>query len=219
MAPTLAYWDIRGLAEPIRLLLVYTGTEFEDKRYYCGDAPTFDKSSWFDIKFSLGLDFPNLPYYIDGDVKLTQTNAILRHISRTNGLDGKTDAEKDRVDLMENEVMDFRNGFVRLSYNPDFANLKADYLTGLDSKLEAFSNFLGDRPFFAGDSVTHPDFHMYEMLWSHAKLAPEHVEKFPKLVDFMTRFEALPKISDYVKSDKFLKTPLNNKMAAFGSTA
>jgi hypothetical protein len=29
--------------------------------------------SWFDIKFSLGLDFPNLPYYIDGKLPLTQT--------------------------------------------------------------------------------------------------------------------------------------------------
>ena len=73
-----------------------------------------------------------MPYYVDGDVKLSQTNAILRHISRKNGLDGKTDAEKDRVDLMESEVMDLRNGFVRLSYNPDFENLKADYIKGLD---------------------------------------------------------------------------------------
>ena len=61
-------------------------------------------------------------FYFAGDVKLTQSNAILRHISRQNGLDGKTEAEKDRVDLMENEVMDFRNGFVELSYNPDFVS-------------------------------------------------------------------------------------------------
>jgi glutathione S-transferase len=219
MAPTLAYWDIRGLAEPIRLLLVYTGTEFEDKRFITGDAPGFDKSCWFDIKYTFGLDFPNLPYYIDGDVKLTQTNAILRHISRKNGLDGKTDVEKDRVDLMENQVMDFRNEFVRLSYNPDFENLKEDYLNGLDGKLKAFSDFLGERPFFAGDHVTHPDFHMYEMLWSHNKLSAEHIQKLPKLVEFMQRIEALPKVADYVKSDKFLKTALNNKMAAFGKTA
>ena len=53
---------------------------------------------------------------------MTQTNAIIRHISRTNGLDGKTEAEKDRVDLMESEAMDFRNGFVRLSYNPDYVS-------------------------------------------------------------------------------------------------
>ena len=55
-------------------------------------------------------------------MKLTQSNAILRHISRVNGLDGKTGAEKDRVDLLENEVMDFRNGFVGLSYNPDYVS-------------------------------------------------------------------------------------------------
>ena len=59
------------------------------RRYVTGEAPTYDKSCWFDIKYSLGFDFPNLPYFIDGDVKLTQTNAILRHISRKHGLDGK----------------------------------------------------------------------------------------------------------------------------------
>ena len=56
--------------------------EFEDKMLSCGPAPGFDKSCWFDNKFSLGLDFPNLPYYSDGDVKVTQSNAILRFISR-----------------------------------------------------------------------------------------------------------------------------------------
>jgi hypothetical protein len=30
---------------------------------------------------------------------------------------------------------------------------------------QTFSNFLGDRPFFAGNDVTHPDFCLYEMLW------------------------------------------------------
>jgi hypothetical protein len=31
-----------------------------------GPAPDFDKSSFRNVKDSLGLDFPNLPYYIDG---------------------------------------------------------------------------------------------------------------------------------------------------------
>lgn len=46
------------LAQPIRLLLKYTQTDFEDKRYVVG--PGFDKSCWFDVKYSLGLDFPNV---------------------------------------------------------------------------------------------------------------------------------------------------------------
>ncbi len=143
MAPTLAYWDIRGLAEPIRLLLVYTGTEFEDKRFITGDAPGFDKSCWFDNKFNFGLDFPNLPFYIDGDVKLTQTNAILRHISCKNGLDGKTDTEKDRVNMIKNQVKDFRNDFAKLSYNPDFENVKEEYLKELGWQADGLLRLLG----------------------------------------------------------------------------
>ena len=60
------------LAQPIRLLLEYTETKFEDKMMRCGPAPDYDKTCWFGIKHSLGLDFPNLPYYVDGDLKITQ---------------------------------------------------------------------------------------------------------------------------------------------------
>ena len=48
------------MAQPIRLLLHYLGTEFEDKYFVCGPAPGFDKSCWFDIKDDLPLDFPNV---------------------------------------------------------------------------------------------------------------------------------------------------------------
>ena len=64
--------------------------------------------------------------------------------------------------------------------------------------------------------MTHPDFSMYEMFWAHSKLAPDTMKKFPELLSFMARIEALPRISEYVKSEKFLLTPLNNKMAGFG---
>jgi len=46
---------------------------------------------WFDEKFNLGLDFPNLPYFIDGDVKLTQSMTIIRHIGRQNDLLGNNE--------------------------------------------------------------------------------------------------------------------------------
>lgn len=76
------------LAQPIRLLLEYTGTTYEDKFFSCGEgkidknpllcchvtfsnrtygqllpthaAPNYDKSCWFDVKPNLGMDFPNV---------------------------------------------------------------------------------------------------------------------------------------------------------------
>ena len=63
-----------------------------------------------------------LPYYIDGDVKLTQSNAILRYIGEKHNLLGATEKERNRVNLMENEIGDFRSAWVGLCYNPEFVN-------------------------------------------------------------------------------------------------
>lgn len=218
MAPVvLAYWDIRGLAQPARLLLAYTGTEFEDKHYVCGPPPNYDKTCWFGVKESLGLDFPNLPYLIDGDKKITQSNAIMRYLGRKNGLDGKTEDEKIRVDMMENESMDFRNGLVRLVYAPDFEQKRPEYVKDVQTKLTRFSAFLGGRKWFAGDSLTFPDFIMYELLDQHRVMEPTILDGTPNLKQFLDRFEALPEVKAYMSSDRFMKAPLNNKMAKFGA--
>lgn len=66
MAMILGYWDMRRLADAIRLLLEYTASTYAEKYRYVGDAPGYDRSQWLSDKFTLGLDFPNLPYLIDG---------------------------------------------------------------------------------------------------------------------------------------------------------
>lgn len=62
------------------------------------------------------LFFLQLPYYLDGNLKITQSSAIIRHIARQHDLCGKTEEEKVRVDMLENQAVDFRNGFTRLCY-------------------------------------------------------------------------------------------------------
>jgi glutathione S-transferase len=54
------------------MLLWHLNIDFENKMYDVGPAPDYDKSGWLADKFSLGLQFPNLPYLIDGDIKLTE---------------------------------------------------------------------------------------------------------------------------------------------------
>jgi len=214
--PVVGYWAIRGLAQPIRLLLAYTGTEFEDKMYQCGPGPTYDRSAWMDVKFTLGLDFPNLPYYMEKNVSLTGTNAILRHIARAHNLCGSSQQEMVRVDMAAEQVMDMRNNAVHLFYDRDgFETRLGDYLEKLQLTLKAISNFLGDRPWLAGDSLTFPDFHLYEMLDQHLLLARDCLLPFQNLRDFHARFEKLPAVAAYKKSAKPL--PCNNTSAAWGA--
>ncbi len=83
--PTLGYWKIRGLASQIRYEMVYLGVDFDEHQYEQGDAPDFDRSSWLNVKETLGLQFPNLPYLLDGNFKLTETNAIMKYIANKFG--------------------------------------------------------------------------------------------------------------------------------------
>jgi len=61
----------------LRLLLAYSGLDWEEKTYK-------DPSQWFGAgdKAKLGFDFPNLPYLINGDFKLTESIAIAKYIIR-----------------------------------------------------------------------------------------------------------------------------------------
>ncbi|XP_018422494.1 PREDICTED: glutathione S-transferase Mu 1-like isoform X3 [Nanorana parkeri] len=213
----LGYWDIRGLAHSIRLLLEYTGTPYEEKLYVTGDAPNYDRSQWLDVKEKLGLDFPNLPYLLDGDVKLTQSNTILRYIACKHGLCGESESEINNVSLIENQSMDFRMGLVSIAYNPQFETLKGPYLEKLPVALGRFSRFLGDRHWFAGDKITFADFLMYDVLDQHRILDPNCLQNFQNLQDFLTRFETLPAIAAYMKSPRFMKTPINSRMASWAN--
>ncbi|XP_068819662.1 glutathione S-transferase Mu 1-like isoform X2 [Capricornis sumatraensis] len=182
MTIILGYWDIRGLAHAIRLLLEYTDSNYEEKKYTMGDgnAPDYDRSQWLNEKSKLGLDFPNLPYLIDGTHKLTQSNAILRHIAHKYNMCGETEEEKIRVDLLENQVMDVRLHMARICYSPDFEKLKPGYLKEIAGRMKLFSVFLGKRCRFAGN-------------------------------------KGLKKISAYMKSSRFLPSPLFQKLAVWGN--
>ncbi|XP_001372551.1 glutathione S-transferase Mu 1 [Monodelphis domestica] len=217
MPIVLGYWDIRGLAHAIRLLLEYTGAEYEEKVYRFGDAPDFDRSQWLDVKFNLGLAFPNLPYLIDGDKKITQSNAILRYIARQYNLCGETEEERIRVDMLENHVMDIRMQLARVCYNPNFEVMKIEYLQQLPGQLKLFSLFLGKCSWFAGNKITFVDFLVYDVLDQNRKFEPSCLEKFSNLKEFLHRFESLSSIATYLASERCQPYPIFAKMACWGN--
>ena len=215
----LGYWKIRGLAEPIRMLLHYAGIEYEEIVYEQGDAPGFDKSVWFDVKFTLGLDFPNLPYLIDGDVKLTQTISILHYLCAKTGLFPKSSnpADISRFDMMDHVIMDFFLLNVRLCYSPPdiFKANRSSVIENGKVFMEQFSEALGNSDFFAGENVTGTDFFMFEAIDRFVKLDSSFIEH-DNLKKFMERIRGLPQLKKYFSSpDSTYCWALNNKHATF----
>lgn len=72
-----------------------------------------------------------LPYYIDGSAKVTQSNAILRYVARKHDLLGRTDEERVRVDVLENQAMDLRMSYVRLVYQNYVSPASAFWWSGM----------------------------------------------------------------------------------------
>jgi len=121
------------------------------------------------------------------------------------------------VDMMENEIGDFRSAFVSLCYNPNFEDRQENYRKALPERLAKFSKFLGENDWLAGEHISVVDFILYEMLDQHVLFEPKCLDGFLNLKAFVERFRSLEKIKGYMQSSQFISNRLNNRMAKFGS--
>ena len=105
--------------------LALAGVEWVDVRVDCGDPSTAEyKKMWMDFKPNLDsvMHFPNLPYLLDGEVAISQSNVILRHLGRKYGLMGEP-SSLHLVDLVLDEMADFDKQVTSRCYS-DPASLK-----------------------------------------------------------------------------------------------
>lgn len=143
----LGYWGIRGLAQIPRLLLGYSGVEFEDVLYT-------DRAVWFENdKKNLGLNFPNIPYLIDGDFNLTESFAIHRYIVRRwgkNELLGKDIKDNARIESLISLFNEVTGAVKALFWNKDHETAKAAVLEKVKPKLDLLEKSLNGKEFALG---------------------------------------------------------------------
>lgn len=68
---------------------------------------------------NLGLEFANLPYFIHGNNKITESLAIHHYIAEVwdQSLLGKTPKDKAMVDMLTNVIRDMRMKVVGMCYS------------------------------------------------------------------------------------------------------
>ena len=118
---------------------------------------------WKDEKPKLaqgaGLPFGgNLPFLVDGDTKLVQSNTILRHIGRKYNLLGDGSAAQDSaIDLLLDQMGDFDDTFTMMCYGSYSDGGKESYVAEkLPTLLAQLAEVLGDKPFMVCGETRSP---------------------------------------------------------------
>ncbi|XP_064459465.1 glutathione S-transferase Mu 1-like [Ornithodoros turicata] len=209
----LAYWSIRAIGQPIRYLLEYIGEPYENKTYdFIDDVPGDEcKTLWRKEREELrkqGLPFPNLPYYVDGKVNLTQSLAIMRYLGRTHGLYAKTHEEETQQDMLEGQVNDFRWSLIHHCKADTYESLRWNYPEVMHGQLKLFSDYLGTKKWLLGEQLCYVDFMLYEALDQHNLFRPKCLDEFSNLKAYHERFRSLPAILAYLRSERFKEWPV-----------
>ncbi|XP_070544579.1 glutathione S-transferase 1-like [Ptychodera flava] len=194
----LIYFDLRGRAEPIRMLFALAGQEFEDVR--------IKQEQWPEMK-------PKMPHQqlpvleIEGGVMLSQSFAIARYLANEFGLAGKTNLEKAQADMFCDALNDLTPKLTEMFLGND--EKKAEVRKELVEQLlpvtftnmeRLFSKNKDGTGCLVGDGLTWADVMFINFAEGMEKLDPSVLKNFPKLQGLEERVRNNPKIKEFIKN-------------------
>lgn len=198
----LSYFNIRGRAECIRLLMEDAEIPYEYEKF-----PSRD--DW------LKNEKPNRNKYpfcqcpvvtFDGTV-LAQQDAIMRAIAREKDYYGENNVEKAKIDMMAGGIEDMRLKYSELAYSKDFAERKDAFMAKwADRWLSCMNKLLSENNngnyYLVGKKISFPDFTFFEILNLLQYLKADCLEKYPLLQSYQERIANRPNIKKYLASGR-----------------
>ena len=174
-------------------MLHYAKVDFEDVTYEMSPKPEWSKDCWFSIKPSLGLDFPNLTYFFDGDYNLTESVAILKYVANkwAKELLGKNEREVANAEMIAEFVGQLKQSMNQPSY---YGGVHGKDITcdkvfgGAEEHLKKIVDYRDKygHKWLAGDSLMWIDFTFWELVDYCAWLIGPNAlfDKFPSLKNY-----------------------------------
>ncbi|CAK5020545.1 unnamed protein product [Meloidogyne enterolobii] len=197
----LHYFDLPGRAEAIRMLFYYKGQPFEDYRIKKEDWPTVKS------KYPFG-QVPVLE--VDGK-QLAQAGAILQFLGKKFELAGKDEWEEAKameIIFLNDEMgvavgpyigakFGFREGNVEQLRKDVFLPAIERYFPLYEKRLEE-----SNSGFILASGLSFVDFSVAHFTGMMIEMEKDIMAKYPKLVDFSTRFYSLPQLKEYLSKKK-----------------
>lgn len=143
------YWKCQGRSEVSVYVLHYIGKDFT-----IYNPPDFQE--WSQKKQKMqdeGFFAPNLPYLIDGDYKLSESQAIPIYLLKKYGKEdmlGKNTEEMGRVCQLGGIFGDQMKDMFEITTTEEYKESYDKKLQTLQTRLKKISDFLGDKEYLMG---------------------------------------------------------------------
>jgi len=206
------YFDLRVKGEAARLLLAYSGLEWEDDRVV---LPWDDATVWSSMKPSM--PWGQLPCLTYKGEKICQSMAICRFVAREAGIGGRNSLEIAMVDEIVDVIQDAIEANYKAWYSPNRRE-ELVKLTGqtFPTTLIQLEKKLTERggQFFVGNSFTWADLHSF-FLCSEDFICPTVLATYPKLSNLVSRVGEMPNIKSWIETRPKNPTPQKGFMIYF----
>jgi glutathione S-transferase len=195
---TLNYFDIRGRAEPIRIVFHDTKTPFRD------ETP----QNWTELKAQGAKDgtipFGQMPYLRHGNFHLVESNAILRYLGRKLDRYGTSEEHRSLVDMFLDATESVRGKYLDFVYGQQGKEeAKPALLTRVTEYVTYLENWLsrdGKQKYLVGEEFTVADASVWELLEANLRLFPTLLDKHVHVKAWHERVANRPNIAAYLSS-------------------
>jgi len=193
--PVLHYFNGRGKAEGIRLMVAAAGVQFTEAPFI-KEAAQMEK-----LRKDNVLLFQQLPLLEMDGKNLVQSAAILRHIARKYNLYGKDEDEKVQIDMLTEGTRDFLSFFGGFAFADDTKLYDDIRKKAIPRYMPVYEKIVSESKsgYLVGDALSMADVCLLEVLLHIPERVPEGFDGYPKLKEYMNRISSLPKIAAYLK--------------------
>ena len=207
-----AYWNIRGLGAPLRMMLcaaklnhvVHMYDLVEDGEHGWKSGYFVEKETKFIPDYT---PFMNLPCFADEHEKIviTQLNACLYYVGNICGMMGQTPLEQTTCVQYLCEIYDLRTVMTNHVY--DGKGTSQSVIESGKGHLAKFESLLKNKEkkcFTVGDSISAPDFHLFEMIDQYdalQKSIDQTADMLTDLPNVRTFFDEFSKL-EYVQNSR-----------------
>jgi len=233
----IGYWSIRGLGEPLTMMMCAAKIPFTLFLY---DIVEKGEDEWHSDYFAAKGEYIeefkqplwNLPFCVDRENErvIVQTNAIFAHLGKACGMFGDDAITASECEQLLCEIYDLRDVMVGYVYGGDGAEASSVVANGKKHllKLENWMEIQAEKNVNSKKGVhlvngkfSAADFHLYAMLDQFEALAEENkldlYTDMKRMKEFKEGFKALPENQFYLNSWLHKELPFNNCMDKFGS--